>query len=283
VRFPAYKDRTQLREVSAQLRVKKYMNSLNLLSFYLFNQILLDDHVRRLVTGTDRFQSPFTSDAYKSFVDSLTQAMAGSTDIRTYIRKGRLLWPRYVAPLRPENIHIAFSTMGVNASPSKADVIGHLDQLMLPHWRRGTEEQSQLEFPKLGKYLLLAAFICQSNHHDSDKSLFLTQRNGKRRKQKEAHEEAAQSSSQPRSITSSRASFPLERLFSVYVSIVSLNEREQQLAVGDLQFFDRLAYMKDLGILQKKGQGWICMITAAKALEVAESIQFSLGSYMTTK
>jgi Origin recognition complex (ORC) subunit 5 C-terminus len=202
--------------------------------------------------------------------------MSGSTDIRTYIRKGRLLWPRYIEPLRPPNIQTTFSTMGA-ASPSKADVVGYLDQLMLPHWRPRDAKEQPLEFPKLGKYLLLAAFICQSNHHDSDKNLFLTQRNGRRRKKNETQQETQPLS---RTTSNSRACFPLERLFSVYVSIVSLNERQQQMAVGDLEFFDRLAYLKDLRILQKKGQGWMCTITAAKAFAVAESIHFSLGNYV---
>lgn len=221
-----------------------------------------------MITGSDTFNSMFTNDGYISFVDSLTQANTGS-DIRCLIHKGRHLWPRYIAPLHPNKIEITFSAIAM-ANPTKADVIGHLDQLMLPHWRPAANVEP-LNFPKLGKYLLLACFICQSNHHDADKKLFLMEGNGRRRRRN------AETTVVPR--RSSRSSFPLERLFSIYVSIVSLNE-PQVPADGDLDFFERLAYLRDHGILLPKGQGWACTISAHKANAVAKSVDFALSNYV---
>lgn len=228
-------------------------------------QILLEEHSRQQITGLEQFQSNFSSDAYVSFVDSLSQAIPGS-DIRTFVRRGRHLWPQYIAPLQPTQIETTFASMGVS-SPTKFDVIGHLDQLMLPHWR-ASANVGPLQFSKLSKYLLLAGFICQSNHHDTDKSLFLIERNGRRRKTDKIVPQR-----------SSRSSFPQERLFSVYVSIVSLNEKRDS-AVGNLEFYDRLAYLKELGILQPKGQGWVCAISATKAAAVAGSVNFALANYV---
>ena len=165
----------------------------------------------------------------------------------------------------------------------------------------------------LSKCLLLAAYICQTNRPDKDKQLFTIQKNGKKSNtaRKKSHgEDLAFGSSRNVSSKGYRPRlYPMERMLSVFVSIVGLNQGQQPGrkskemggsptitpgSIGSTDFFEALAYLRDIGILHDKAgrsssvtdtqnlvnpKFW-CSTTRDEADTVAKSIGFPLDDYL---
>lgn len=178
--------------------------------------------------------------------------------------------------------------------------------------------------PELLKYLLLAAYMCQVNRADKDRQLFSIQKNAKcsrKRSNADIVEDAAFGVSsyqqlshyqqQPSIKTLRPRVFPLERLLSVFVSMVSLNARstddnsfgnssQQGLRsstdfedslnnLGTIQFNELLVTLRDVGLLHeiqsdgvvKMGQNnYWCSLTYDEAFAISKSINFPLERYI---
>jgi hypothetical protein len=285
--------------------------------------------------------SSFLDAVYRSFLETLVQALYDITsDIKEYIRLGRGLWPMYISPVSPQNISTTISIIqnsnvskgltcngtNVNLVTMQRDILSFLDQKIFPLIRftlenglgvlsfdssgifqfRNNTKGNEDELPILVKYLLLAAFICHTNRQDKDRQLFTIERNGKkRRKTKEADvdEEAAYGigaqQDQPKTIRPK--TFPMERLYSLYVSIVSLHQSnsddhgigkdELLRSLGSVQFLNTITYLRDIGILHdfpkrsttepirySHRQLWTS-ITRDEVERIAISIKFPLDKY----
>jgi len=123
-----------------------------------------------------------------------------------------------------------------------------LDQRILPLLRnemRGLGQShikvdTDQDIPSSVHYLIVAAYICQSNNPDRDKRLFVIQKNGRRSNRKTEEEISDQTKSR---------SFPAERLYSIYVSISHLHGNQK--TPGSLEFNENIRSFQAMGILKE--------------------------------
>lgn len=185
----------------------------------------------------------------------------------------------------------------------------------------GSTAVSSHELPDLAKYLLLAGYLCQVNRPDRDKHLFSIQKNGRRRKsqatENTAAENVAMGSTQQQQQQQQALqriprlrSFPMERLLSVYVSVVALNrespsssstsdaamsfieQSERLQSLGNNTLGQHLAYLQSTGLLHEhppRGPAdvirlseprYCCSLTEDEARRIAETLNFALDRYL---
>lgn len=312
--------------------------------------------MKRLIVGEGASSSEFQRTVFRSFLETLVQSLYDLTsDIKEYVRLGRGLWPRYIAPVLAENIDKTLESIRRANAASKAngsnpttngvgtiattqrEILSLLDQRIFPHIRHALEhgfgalafdspgvvvvtnktsketsvnsaEAVAHDIPYLAKYLLLAAYVCQANRPDRDKQLFSIQTNGKKRRganDDTGEDVAFGSGSQDRLKTLRPRAFPLERLYSLYVSMVSLNPSNEDddnapmnqdgimlRSLGNVSFHETVAYLIDIGILhdypKRSASDTIRIsqrslwssITRDEAQEVAKSVKFPLDRYI---
>lgn len=182
--------------------------------------------------------------------------------------------------------------------------------------RRGCHNHNS-DLPYLSKCLLLAAYTCQHNNPDQDSHLFTAQGSGKRkRKTSRAAESQPQLQSAFGSTTNDQQQLKmlrprtvlLERLLSVFVSLVGLHQTSSQSVLpsatdggsdlvsqlGNQPFFDSLVHLRDLGLIQEGSAGkatfsdsinmtsprYWTTLTLHEAESVAASIHFPLSKYL---
>jgi Origin recognition complex (ORC) subunit 5 C-terminus len=245
-------------------------------------------------------------------------------------------------------VHKANVTKGkkatdLNLKALEHDILPLLDQKFFPHLRHALEyglgvlsfdssgtvtttdrnhdtSDTHDDLPILVKYLILAAYICHTNRQEKDRHLFSIERNGrKRRKTKEADNEEEMAfgttgSQQDPPKTIRPRTFPMERLYSLYVSIVSLNasnksqahelnsfgtgknndivDPEMLRSLGNVRFLETITYLRDIGVLHdfpKRSPNepiriaqrnlWTT-ISHDEAQEIAKTITFPLDKYI---
>jgi hypothetical protein len=268
-----------------------------------------------------------------------------TTDIREYLRIGRFLWPSYVLPCSPANIHKTLerarkqSASGNGKSIAthedlqvlKREILLILDQNIFPRVRHalehgigcleldspGTIDETQPQsisppvengqVPVFADYLLLAAYICQVNRPDTDKQIFSIQKNGRKRRRgnkaesaRDDGEDVAFGLSFTDQNTHRARSFPLERLYSLYVNIINLNysnnadteNGEDALrSLGTIEFDSAVASLIDIGVLHEypsrsstetkrlsQRSVW-SSITWSEAQDAAKRVNFPLDRY----
>jgi hypothetical protein len=282
----------------------------------------------------------FKQAVFRSFLDTLVQSVHDLTsDIKEFIRLGRSLWPKYVEPLGDDFVDATIESArkaleskgGSSSNPHDSvqrQILTILDRRIFPEIRRvlqrgvftlefdspfvltketGPPNTEQHEMPHLCKYLLLAAFICQHNRPDRDKHLFSIQKNGKRRRSSNGENNNGgdlafgSASQQPKKLYPK--SFPLERMLSVYVSTIGLNQslasndgninRDERLrSLGTATFNESLAHLRDIGLLNEPpsrsaadalrmsdARYW-CSLTLDEAQGIAKSVNFPLDRYI---
>jgi Origin recognition complex (ORC) subunit 5 C-terminus len=168
------------------------------------------------------------------------------------------------------------------------------------------------KMPYLRACLLLAAFICQNNKADKDKRVFSIQGNGKKRAR---HHQPMERTDDIAFISRIGAlqqlrvvrprPFPLERMLSIFVTIVSLNPPTTPTPIGngdDLlrslgssHLFGNLAQLCDLGYLHQisntigsiksevlalTGSKYWCSLSRDEALSIATSFDIPLNNYL---
>ena len=185
------------------------------------------------------------------------------------------------------------------------------NQTQQPHTIERQESTQCMSY--LSKCLMLAAFICQTNRPDKDKQLFTIQKNGRknnRNGRKNHGEDLAFGSSRNGSSKGYRPRmYPMERMLSVFVSIVGLNQGQQSErtgkqafgcrgitpgSIGSSDFFEALAHLRDIGVIHDKAgrsssatdsanlgapKFW-CSLTRDEADSVAKSVRFPLDDYL---
>jgi len=206
------------------------------------------------------------------------------------------------------------------------DESGGWDCLQQPKQRRQQQQQQQnpsfapaphLPYPR--SCLLLAAFVCQHNKADRDRKLFSSHGNGRRSRSKAKanedlyggnDEDLAFGSTNKSSSSSSTSGnlhtveqlrllklrpVPLERVLSVFVTLVRLNplsgddpvddeeEDERYLDhLGSSRLYRDLSHLVELGYLHssKGNQQVLCSLTKEGALGIANRIGIPLERYL---
>ena len=245
-----------------------------------------------------------------------------------------------VAFVQKSNIAKGKKSTNLHVTAIENDMLSLLDQRFFPHLRHALEYGlGVLSFDSSGtvttthrsctnggvrddlpifvKYLLLAVYICHTNRQEKDRQLFSIERNGrKRRKTKEADNEEEMAygttgSQQDAPKTMRPRTFPMERLYSLYVSIVSLNASKSQAenrtsareandkdhpeilrSIGNIRFLETMTYLRDIGVLHdfpkrspndpirfSQRNVWTT-ITQDEAQQIAKSINFPLDRYI---
>lgn len=275
----------------------------------------------------------FLGKVYQSFVRTLVQSIYDLTkSIKEIIRFGRILWLRYTEVLRPSKIDATLELVKrklasyqppLEATPAhmEQELLAYLDRKILSQIRSLTEQHlfalsvpysgptTYQTMPNRAKYLLLAAYLCQVNRPDRDKHLFSIQKNGRRRKSNTEGNTASEdtafgnntASMQPRSLR--LRTFPLERMLSIFVSLVTLHQLEAHkdsseepaenlLSLGDPSLQQNLSYLQSLGLLHEQpasgstdfirltGRRYWCDMTEDEAMCLADRLQFPLTRYL---
>jgi hypothetical protein len=171
------------------------------------------------------------------------------------------------------------------------------------------------ELPYLRNCLLIAAFICQHNKSDQDRKVFSSQGDGRRRK-KRANEDLYGGNDEDwaygfasvgaglEHIRSLRLRpFVLERVFSIFVTLVRLNpttEKDEDdikdivESLGSSRLYNDLVHLIDLGYLHLsnyngpiKGEEmnfstarYWCSLTREEALAIAQKLEIPLERYL---
>jgi len=237
---------------------------------------------------------------------------------------------------------ISATTNETDMAALERDILSYLDQKFFPYVRYAIEHglgtlafslpasipkpklgdrptlvasSSADEVPFLAKFLLLSAYVCQVNRAERDKQLFTIQKNGRKRggaASRNTEEETAFGSNtgdQWKSLARPRT-YPAERLYSLYVSMVSLNPSKELTArpngagnddededdplksFGNIYFHETVAYLKSIGILHDFPQrspndpirlsqrNFWSSITKEEAQQVAKSVNFPLDRYI---
>jgi hypothetical protein len=209
-------------------------------------------HLMELIIGKSTGKYKYTSDPsirqlYKSLVDIIIDSVESTThDIGEILRLTRMLWPLYLEPLKKR---YAQSKTSISTTPLvvNRELLEKLGENMRPHLRKLItnclyrpfrslktsrssaaavhSETYSISLPYYTKFLLLAAYLCQTNRADTDRLLYTNYRAGrKRRKRLDANsnnnnDAPSHAASHTASFIDRVPSFPLERMLSVFSSI----------------------------------------------------------------
>lgn len=156
--------------------------------------------------------------------------------------------------------------------------------------------------PYVTKFLLLAAFLCQNKKAESDKNLFTKKNTGKLRRDKtDLGSSYASSSTELKQLTVRQPSFPIERLLSVFYSIMgsygqnggSTNDVSD---MGSERLFKNISQLSATGLIRRVGRSNIslgktkdvtemtsakfsCSLSREDADLIAKSVGFPLDKY----
>ena len=161
--------------------------------------------------------------------------------------------------------------------------------------------------PYVTKFLLLAAFLCQNKKAESDKNLFTKTNTGKSRRNKtDLGSSYASSSTELKQLTVRQPSFPIERLLSVFYSIMgSYGQHSMQQngcstndvsAMGSERLFRNISQLSATGLIRRVGRSSIslgktkdvtemtsakfsCPLSREDADLIAKSVGFPLDKY----
>jgi Origin recognition complex (ORC) subunit 5 C-terminus len=285
------------------------------------------------------YNDPFVRLVVKSFLNVLVQSLYGSTrDLKEMIRLGCSLWPKYVLPLHSAKLRETLESVrkmcpsvkssGLSLKSHSKEIVSFLDVQILPQMRQCLEasiyclcadsplsysrvaannSQAELEnMSYLTKCLMLAAFICQTNRADKDKQLFTIQKNGKKNngnKRKNPGEDLAYGAAKRGASKLYRPRmFPMERMLSVFVSIVGLNKDQRSRGdrsidyailpanTGSADFFESMSHLRDIRVIHDKetpseavnlvAPKFWCSLTREEADVVAKSVSFPLEQFL---
>ena len=186
---------------------------------------------------------------------------------------------------------------------------------------RELQGSSLAQLSYMAKFLLLSAYLCQKNRQEQDLALFTHHNKGRRRKTSSEGNNAgdgegelfASSAAAQQQLRSFRlAGFPLERMLSVFSSILSKYGSESEFLsgkieqdgyfnvteVGSTQLFACLAELRDFGLLCDMNGGlsagaaagtgqidmtskkYTCNLTDADATALAKELEIPLQKYL---
>jgi Cdc6-like AAA superfamily ATPase len=237
---------------------------------------------------SDSLRSKFVS----SFWNTVVQFASDTTrDIRDFIRIGRALWPEYVAPIEGEQVRDTMEKVAQRLGISienKHALLAHTESLGKELVRflgtrfhthvatlSKTNESSLLAWNVNASLpsdaddlvsmsfrrccLLLAAFICQNNKASHDQKVFSIRGNGQRRKSHAMEDLYGGNEEDLAFGTASKSrAFVLERVYSIFVTLVRLNptaDDEGDLdhfmdSLGSTRLHKDLCHLVDLGHLR---------------------------------
>jgi hypothetical protein len=163
--------------------------------------------------------------------------------------------------------------------------------------------------PYVTKFLLLAAFLCQNKKAESDNNLFTKKNTGKSRRsanKTDLGSSYASSSTELKQLTLRQPSFPIERLLSVFYSIMgSYGQHSMQQnggstndvsAMGSERLFRNISQLSATGLIRRVGRSNIslgkskdvtemtsakfsCSLSREDADLIAKSVGFPLHKY----
>jgi len=303
-------------------------------------KILLLPRLQEWITGTHPacVNAEIQSTAYKSMIETMIQTMENITrDMNEFSRLCRFLWPVYLSMLsKNASINLSKILPGGNAFPETANPrqsrdisdilsssmesihkhIRHLMSVCLPIAGQGYNPESLNErgytrvmedkTAYLTKFLLLAAFICQRNKSDHDEVLFTDKSQGKKSKRsKDALDDniafATSAQTQLDLKTVRVPSFPLERMLSVFSSIVSKygrgignstngNDDVKNLTdLGTFAFFQGISQLRRVNLLVSSESihhdrllaNFTCTLCMDDAKKIAQEVNFPLKDYLS--
>jgi hypothetical protein len=164
--------------------------------------------------------------------------------------------------------------------------------------------------PYITKFLLLAAFLCQNKRKEQDTNLFTTENTGKsKRRRVNKTEDGTAYASSSKDLTQRQPLFPLERMLSVFASIIGQYGHSHYMSykevgvttvaqLGTTHLFHNVTQLMTTGLLRKNGKAtfddkdeydlletmsakFSCTLSRDDALVIASSVGFPLEKYCT--
>lgn len=308
---------------------------------------------RKSTTSGNRDAIQFDGLVYESFITMMIQSFIDmTTNIGTYIQLGRSLYIQYCIPCStPQCVSSLISTLLLNRQKSQlldatADakhqpqeqeylqsaIISHLNQKSFRYFKIALTESfgtlpfdspgcttisnnntSDIGLPILLKYLLLASYICQTNHPDNDQKFFVIEKKGKKQRRRRSTENANDEEVVAYGSTKQQRpprTFPLERLYSLYVTIATLNSTTATAVgtstntddgatlhssclvhcLGNTMFLQSISELQTMEILHEyipsssaynsnRRRIMFCTLSQNNAMKIANTIDFPLDRY----
>mmetsp|Transcript_10900 Transcript_10900/g.20377 ORF Transcript_10900/g.20377 Transcript_10900/m.20377 type:complete len:832 (+) Transcript_10900:1-2496(+) len=223
----------------------------------MLRDVINTTHLMEFVIGKCTGTSTYTSDPsirrlYKSLVDIVIHSVESTTrDVGEILRLTRILWPLYLTPLKKRNAQNntikSLATSVDSPIVVNRELLEKLGEHVRPHLRQlitkclfrpfrtlapshasaaTHADTSSVSLPYFTKFLLLAAYLCQTNRADTDRILYTNYRAGQKRRRKTEAYSNSNNNDGPANNTSSQnsfldrvPSFPFERMLSVFSSI----------------------------------------------------------------
>jgi len=296
---------------------------------------------------------------YMSLVDIVIQSTESSTrDIREMLRLLCILWPTYTKPLLAESSGLLIECAQAFQQMTKEELNAIIkegkleDQSILqkisenlgskirvhireviktcllnpglnysPNENSASRQTLSHRLPYFTKFVLLAAYLCQSNRADRDRKLYTNQKSARRKRGqgKETNTESvsyASSAKAQQELQSTKVpSFPFERMFSIFSSICrksaagSMKHAYSKMMdpsidsidvseLGSIGILSSIRELCDLGLLTElrsilvkndqsamnKGYSnskYTCNLARGHANEIATSVGFNLSEFLT--
>ena len=311
-------------------------------------QILMTPRLRQLVMGENqREEKPMDLivQLYKSLVEVLVQSVESTTrDLREILRLLRIIWPFYLKPLLNNKDNktgkdLLDQCYSNDGESNYAALSGHVSEVLgsnvRPYIRRmlnecllrpgQTMQEQQVQnqnkeksihvvsfaesLPYYSKFLLLAAYLCQSNKADLDRKLYTNTSSGRRSRRKKGNNDsfvemithASSTKAQQRLRSERIPSFPLERLLSIFSSITgkyATSGTTTKVSVdnlGSISLFASLAELRELGYLTCTNANssantnrtmiapltkYICNLSKNEAILLSSQVKFPISNYL---
>ena len=168
--------------------------------------------------------------------------------------------------------------------------------------RKDSSKPYAERLPYVTKFLLLAAFLCQNKKAESDRNLFTKKNTGKSKrstKKADIGSSYAASSAELKQLTVRQPSFPLERLLSVFYSIMSSygHSSLQVSEMGTDRLYQAISQLNATGLISRTGSSrnnnkkvakemtaakFTCTLSREDARIIATSVGFPLDRYCRT-
>ena len=162
--------------------------------------------------------------------------------------------------------------------------------------------------PYITKFLLLAAFLCQNKRKEQDANLFTTANTGKsKRRRTNKSEDGSAYAASSKDLTQRQPSFPLERMLSVFASIIGQYGHRHYMSykevgvstvaqLGTTHLFRSISQLIATGLLRNNGRAkfdekydhdlietmsakFSCTVGTGDAKVIATSVGFPLEKY----
>ena len=213
-----------------------------------------------------------------------------------WIHLGRGLWRQYLSQKSPHSSSTTLITLE-EFFRSTEILSRHVCNPFHPICRHSpttSDETAVSHLPLASKFFILSAYLCQTNRTTEDQTLFAQNQKQRKRRNKGNYSNEDDDPSDDVTVpndgvgTLRQKTFQLERLLSVLVGLIRLNDHEDRLSrhIGGEMFLDVIRNLTGNQAMRMNTTGFFtnssrfaCAVTETEAEAIAKSLNIDLNSY----